>query len=192
MGMISPEWEEPSEWLEGPLTRTTLFLLDEGVHEATQRQNIVDQFNQLQPAMLLFLNKLKQIRIRFYGDDEHSVSSSVTLSISHPQEADRPILEKTQTNNGVSLYTRQKYHVTKGIAKGLPRNENREYTPQEEESRAFATGSVTLAFPLSEDDIPIIEPQDVFAFLPVRNVGFNVSSPYVIKSRLRYCSNPYM
>ncbi|KAK7756613.1 hypothetical protein SLS62_001450 [Diatrype stigma] len=182
MGMISPEWEEPPELLQGPLTRTTLFLHDEidEVHGGTQRQNIVDQLNQLQPAMLLFLRNLKQINIRFY-DDEDIMTSSVILSINHPQEGNRRILEKTEINNEGTLYTRQKYHVTKRTVRGLPRNENREYSPQEEESRAFANALVTLAFPLSEDDIPVIEPQDVFAFLPVRHVGFNVSSqcPYI-------------
>ena len=33
---------------------------------------------------------------------------------------------------------------------------------------------VVLAFPLDEASLPIIEQQHVFAFLPVRKVGFNV------------------
>lgn len=175
MGMISPEWEEPLEMLKAPLTRTTLFLHSEGdeVYEHTQQRNIASQLNELQPKMLLFLKNLKRISIHFYDEDDYEVSLAV-LSVSYPDESNRVIVHKSETRNGDTENTLHRYHVTKTTACGLPINENRD-CPQEEGSQTGASASVILAFPLSSDDVPIIEPQELFAFLPVRRVGFNVS-----------------
>ncbi|RYP57689.1 hypothetical protein DL769_009334 [Monosporascus sp. CRB-8-3] len=184
MGMISPEWEEPSEAIVGPLTRMTLFLHGDSEEvDGAARQSIASQLNELQPTMLLFLKNLKRISIRFYDDDECVVSSSL-LSIDYCGESTQPVLKKTETRNGATRTTQQKYHVIKTTARGLPKNENREYSADEEERRAYATAPVILAFPLSEDDVPVIEPQEVFAFLPVRRVGFNflIQSDFVTQA----------
>lgn len=181
MGMISPEWEEPQEMLDGPMTRITLFLNTEsdGVDRREQLQGIISQLNDLQPNMLLFLNKLKRINIQVH-DDNGDLQLSSILSKEFPHER-RPILEKVETRDGYTTRTRQKYHVTKTTANDLPRHDNRDYTPQEEEIRAYATATVILAFPLSEFDIPVIQPQEVFAFLPMRRVGFNVRPSHYIQ-----------
>ncbi|RYP09924.1 hypothetical protein DL764_000966 [Monosporascus ibericus] len=184
MGMISPEWETPSEAIIGPLTRMTLFLHGDNEEvDGTAQQSIASQLNQLQPTMLLFLNNLRQISIRFYNDDECAVSSSL-LSIDYSGGGTQPVLKKTETGNGATRSTQQKYHVIKTTARGLPKNENREYSADEEERRAYATAPVILAFPLSEDDVPMIEPQEIFAFLPVRRVGFNflIQSDFVTQA----------
>ncbi|RYP23520.1 hypothetical protein DL765_001034 [Monosporascus sp. GIB2] len=184
MGMISPEWEAPSEAIVDPLTRTTLFLHGDSEEvDGAARQSIASQLNELQPTMLLFLKNLKQISIRFYDDDECEVSSSL-LSIDYCGGWTQPVLKKTETQNGTTRCTQQKYHVIKTTARGLPKNENREYSADEEERRAYATAPVILAFPLSEDDAPMIEPQEVFAFLPVRRVGFNflIQSDFVTQA----------
>lgn len=178
MGMISPEWEEPLEIEKGPITRTTLFLHGEGggVDGSTQQQNIASQLNELKPTMLLFLKNLKRINIHFYDVGGYEISSSV-LSIVCPHGDNRPVLQKSETRSGDTTNTQQqKYHVTRTIARGLPRNDNRDYTAYEEECQTYANSPVILAFPLSRDDVPMIEPQEVFAFLPVRHAGFNVSS----------------
>ncbi|RYO82881.1 hypothetical protein DL762_006402 [Monosporascus cannonballus] len=184
MGMISPEWEAPSEAIVDPLTRTTLFLHGDSEEvDGAARQSIASQLNELQPTMLLFLKNLKQISIRFYDDDECEVSSSL-LSIDYCGGWTQPVLKKTETQNGATRCTQQKYHVIKTTARGLPKNENREYNADEEERRAYATAPVILAFPLSEDDVPMIEPQEVFAFLPVRRAGFNflIQSDFVTQA----------
>ncbi|RYP73467.1 hypothetical protein DL771_003639 [Monosporascus sp. 5C6A] len=184
MGMISPEWEAPSEDIIDPLTRTTLFLHGDSEEvDGAARQSIASQLNELQPTMLLFLKNLKQISIHFYDDDECAVSASL-LSIDYCGGGTQPVLKKTETRNGTTRSTQQKYHVIKTTARGLPKNENREYNADEEERRAYATAPVILAFPLSEDGVPMIEPQEVFAFLPVRRVGFNflIQSDFVTQA----------
>lgn len=69
---------------------------------------------------------------------------------------------------------RQQYHVTKTIVVGLARSENRTYSTAEEDTKAYETAEVVLAFPVSDQSEPVIDSQEVFAFLPVRRVGFNV------------------
>ncbi|RYO85206.1 hypothetical protein DL766_007003 [Monosporascus sp. MC13-8B] len=174
MGMVSPEWQEPTEELAGPLTRMTLYLhgKDDTGYEETQRRTIAAQLNELQPAMLLFLKKLKRIELHFYDDNGVETASSIISSYNVGRPS-RHMLVKSDNKNGNIERTQRVYHVVETLARNLPRNENREYSVKEEASRAYSTAPVILAFPLTNDDVPFLEPQDVFAFLPVRRVGFN-------------------
>ncbi|KAI5865504.1 hypothetical protein GGS23DRAFT_559520 [Durotheca rogersii] len=174
MGMISPEWYETTERLAQPLTRTTLYLHESNGtgNNDTQRQSILHQLHTLQPAMLLFLNKLKSIHVHIHDQDGEGTSSFILSK-------DAPIINKADLSkvyidgDGKTTHTNQAYRVVRGIARNLPRNENREYTTQEERSKAYGDAPVVLAFPLTNTGQPVIEPQEVFAFLPVRRVGFN-------------------
>ncbi|RYO86238.1 hypothetical protein DL764_009033 [Monosporascus ibericus] len=172
MGMISPEWQEPGEELAGPLTRMTLYLhgRDDPGYEEMQRRTIAAQLNELQHARLLFLKKLKRIEVHFH--DENGVETA--SSIISPHNAGRPsrhMLENLDHKNGNIERAQRMYHLVETLARNIPPNENREYSAQEEASGAYSTAPVVLAF--TNDDIPFIEPQEVFAFLPVRRVGFN-------------------
>ncbi|KAI0850576.1 hypothetical protein F5Y00DRAFT_232702 [Daldinia vernicosa] len=174
MGMISPEWREPTEAIPTPLTRITLFLHANDVPgtEDARRQNILTQLNELQPTMLLFLKKLNQIKVHIYDDAGTEISSSL-LEINHANQVGNRILDKVHTQDRNTTRTKQRYHIVEYIARNLPHNENRTYSPQEEASRAYSTAPVVLAFPLSHDDEPSIEQQEVFAFLPIRRAGFH-------------------
>ncbi|RYP52662.1 hypothetical protein DL768_002218 [Monosporascus sp. mg162] len=174
MGMISPEWQEPTEELAGPLTRMTLYLhgKDDASYEDTQRRTIAAQLNELQPAMLLFLKKLKRIEVHFHDENGVETASSI-ISAHNAGQPSRHVLEKLDNKNGNIERTQRMYQVVETLARNLPRNENREYSAQEEASRVYSTAPVVLAFPLTNDDAPFIEPREVFAFLPVRRVGFN-------------------
>ncbi|KAI1385608.1 uncharacterized protein F4822DRAFT_413682 [Hypoxylon trugodes] len=173
IGMITPVWQEPTEQLTAPLTRMTLFLHgdDADGEGTTQRQSILQQLNELQPAMLLFVKNLKRINVRIHNEDGSVISSF--LSARNTLQGSHRLLEKAHIENGQTTYTRQKYHVVESLARNLPGNENREYTAQEEATRAYSNAPVVLTFPLTDSDEPLIEPQEVFAFLPVRRVGFN-------------------
>ncbi|KAK6958355.1 hypothetical protein Daesc_001154 [Daldinia eschscholtzii] len=174
MGMISPEWCEPAEDMPIPLTRITLFLHPNGVPgtEDARRQNILNQLNELKPTMLLFLKKLKKIEVRTNDDDENEISRRL-LSISEDSQSTVRILNQVSTENGSTTNKREQYHIEQLIARNLSQNENRTYTPQEEALRVYGTAPVVLAFPLSDEYEPIIEQQEIFAFLPVRREGFS-------------------
>lgn len=175
MGMITPVWQEPEEDLTAPLTRITLFLHESGDAATTQeqRETIFKQFRELQDNILLFLQNLRKIEVTFY-DEGASRSSSTTYSMHRLLgKANQPRLQKVSITNEDREESRY-FHVTKHSAKTLARSENREYSEAEENTRAYATAEVVLAFPLTESSVPIIKSQEVFAFLPVRDMGFKV------------------
>lgn len=169
MGMISPIWEDVEEQLQRPMTQITLYL-----HEDTApRETAMQQFRDLQDTLLLFTKNLQRLEVSMYDDNEEQISSTV-FAISSQNE-NHKVLRKTVIRDGTTEELARNYHLTKYIAHGLPRSENRTYTDEEEGALAYSRADIILAFPVSQDFVPIIEPQDVFAFLPVRSMGFTVS-----------------
>ena len=68
---------------------------------------------------------------------------------------------------------RRIYHVSKHVARGLARSENRDLSEAEEASRFFTTSEIVLAFPV-KDSVPIVEPKEVHAFLSVKKKGVSM------------------
>lgn len=177
MGMISPEWEDSSGADGEPdagRTRITLYLHQDS-EAATRYEGILEQLNDLDNRMLLFLKKLRRVDVHIYNNDDEKVSSTV-LSIELYEATHRAVLKKCKTHEKSPQETTQTYcHVTKHKATGLARSANRTYTAAEEAAQSYGQAEVILAFPLSSDDVPIVEAQQVFAFLPIRRLGFKVS-----------------
>ncbi|KAI8635259.1 hypothetical protein F5Y19DRAFT_5509 [Xylariaceae sp. FL1651] len=175
MGMISPLWEETGVNDEVPLpfTRFTLHLHEDGDPEQLEktRQSIQAQFEDLQETLLLFMKNLQKIHVALY-DEMWQQKSSVTYSIQRPRDT-YAILKTTRAIKGVIEEDVKRYHTTKHDVTNLAKNENRIYSADEESTRAYSKSQVVLAFPLTESDVPIVESQDLFVFLPVRPVGFN-------------------
>jgi hypothetical protein len=179
MGMIKPVWQEPKEELPHPLTRITLFLHEyqDASELERNRQTIRQQFHDLQAALLLFLRKIRRIEALFYDEQDRQTHGTV-FSMKDTREVNRVVLERTSTTGPIlngTVQETQVYHVTRHIARNLERNEYRNLSRSEEASMAYANSEIILAFPLTDQSIPIIDPQEVFAFLPVRRMGFNVS-----------------
>lgn len=168
MGMISPVWEDDFEELSSLLTRLTLYLDNtEGTDtQKTAHQIIQEQFDVLPETILLFMKNLRMIRVSFYSAENELETSSVMYSIERPQP-DHAILRRTTVANNTRREHVKHYHVATHQAKNIPRHENRTYS-----NWVPSTSQVVLAFPLSETSVPIIEPQDVFVYLPVRPMGF--------------------
>ncbi|KAF4817719.1 hypothetical protein CGCTS75_v012182 [Colletotrichum tropicale] len=173
MGMITPVWEETDEVLQSPFTKITLHLLNtetsNGVVET--REMIRAQFDELQETVLLFLKNIRKISVFFYGDDGRR-----TTAFSHLRTQNQPgqvKLSSAYASNGRRREQTKYFHVTRVKATNLAKNDNRTYTEAEDAAKAYSASEVVVAFPLSETLVPIVEPQDVFAFLPVRPAGFN-------------------
>ncbi|OIW34078.1 hypothetical protein CONLIGDRAFT_667268 [Coniochaeta ligniaria NRRL 30616] len=176
MGMISPEWQETSEELARPLTRMTFYLADYGdpTARAEQRKNIHEELNGLKPEMLLFLKKLRRIEVHLHDDAGNKISSSVLSKAGASGAMHRAVLQIVKTQAGqIPRQDKQYYHVTTAKVSGLEPNENRDYSVEEHERRAYSVADVILAFPLTEQSVPVIQSQQLFAFLPIRRVGFN-------------------
>lgn len=186
MGMITPIWFEPEAELVRPLTRIALYFHDNGPTENLQRRrdDIIKQLGDLQGTVLLFLKNLRAIDIKVFNRARQ------------PSWSRRTVIEKDAVGNLVQLHTVERregmasragpgpstfkntshrFHVTRHLALNLPRNENRTYTAVEEETKAYSTAEVALAFPLNDNNEPVIEAQELFAFMPVRKIGFNVN-----------------
>ncbi len=173
MGMISPIWEDTDDELPLPLTRITLHLHESGDSSllAKTRDTIREQFEELQEAILLFMKNLKRVDLKVY-DAMEVQESSTSYTIERPR-AHYAILKRVRVTNGTTQEQISHFHVTTHQATNLAKNENRTYSDTEEASRAYSKSQVVLAFPLSESSVPIIKPQDLFVFLPVKPVGFN-------------------
>ncbi|THC92944.1 hypothetical protein EYZ11_007587 [Aspergillus tanneri] len=177
MGMISPVWEDTNETLTPPLTRITLFLHETDADEvlSKQRETTLQQFRELQATFLLFMKNLRKIEIVMYDDDNEEVTSTL-FSMEHLDQ-NRVKLKRTTVEGGTVQEDTRHYHVTQDTVYNLAKSENRTYTETELFSHAYSKANIVLAFPLTQDSVPIIEAQDVFAFLPIRNMGFPVAFP---------------
>lgn len=179
MGMITPIWQEVKDpSLPAELTSITLYLHEQSdpLQRERERQIINQQFLELQDTLLLFLRKLRQIEVLFYDDTGTQIKSTI-FAISRMKHSDTAVIEKSSTD--VAQVQKRTYHILRHTARGLARSENRDLSDAEEASKSFATSEIILAFPVTQEsetkeEVPVIEPQEVFAFLPVRKMGFNV------------------
>lgn len=184
MGMISPEWEDSAdETPDEGWTRITLYLHRDS-EAATRYQDILRELKELDNTMLLFLKKLRRIDVTIYDEDDDEVSSTA-LFININETTHRAILTKRKSEAGGDTETTNTYcHVTKHQATGLAKSVNRTYTATEEATKSYGKAEVILAFPLTSNDIPIVEAQQVFAFLPIRRLGFKVGGSFASFFRL--------
>ncbi|KAH6617397.1 hypothetical protein F5144DRAFT_520469 [Chaetomium tenue] len=174
LGMITPIWEY-AFYLGGRHTRITLDLIQGGTPEEQvgRNQTIRQQFEQLHDAILLFMKKIKKIKVAFY-DNQPGGPGEPASTITHSIDRQSPITVCTKhtSQKGHEQTQHRYYYVKKGIATGLSKAEGRIYSQSEEASGAYSRGEVVLAFPLTADSVPILENQWVFSFLPVRQMGF--------------------
>lgn len=198
LGMISPAWQDVTMDLpQRNLTRMTLLLHDTGDAATllTQRQSIRQQFNDLKDSILLFMTKLEEIRITLH--DESGAIQTRTVFSSYRVQVNRMTVSKSVSSGDEPSQSSRDYHITKASVGGLSKNENRTYSELEEKNKSYSNADIVLGFPLSQEGTPVIEPQDVFAFLPMRHVGFSVRLFFLLfflssHSRLRYVADKHL
>jgi hypothetical protein len=153
LGMVTPINETHLNFPHGVKTRMILHLLDD-----CNRAKLYKEFTGLPDTLLLFLKKMKILRVKVSIPGHPEVDNSYTLSSS--QNGVR--IHKLQAN---SYSTVQNYWITRQQVKHMPNDRARKNINEAE---------IVLAFPLDADDTPILEDQHVFAFLPLRRVGYKV------------------
>jgi hypothetical protein len=174
LGMLTPLWREDDKVLPGSLTRMTLYFHRKGDSKRLEhlRDTINKQFEDLQQTSLLFLRKLKQIKISFHTLGGSTTSSKIFSCRTHD---DRRIVIKTETGSAdSSVQDSHYYHLIRHMAIGLPASNNRDSSGTNEMEKSPSTVEVVLAFPLKVDSSPLIGREDIFAFLPIRNSNFKV------------------
>ncbi|KAL4938811.1 hypothetical protein BDV06DRAFT_46771 [Aspergillus oleicola] len=133
----------------------------------------LQQFREMKATFLLFMKNIRRIEVKVYHSSE-KVSSSSTYSMQDYLAHNMVRLKERVTENGELQENIQYYHIRKLNVSDMPKSENRQYGEGELSSRAYAKTQIVLALPLTEDSIPIIQEQDLYAFLPVRNLGLSV------------------
>ncbi|KAE9964487.1 hypothetical protein EG328_010419 [Venturia inaequalis] len=159
LGMITPMNVEPYKLPAGVRTRIILYLAP-----YCKRSELVQEFQSLPEALLLFLKKLEYLSVKI----SLPTSPSVDISCSRTRSGSRVDIHKT-TLEGSST---SKYWVTKRTVMDMPEDQARKEVKEDKESVYIKQADVVLAFPLDDQDIPVIEQQHVFAFLPLRRAGY--------------------
>ncbi|KAF2791877.1 hypothetical protein K505DRAFT_326545 [Melanomma pulvis-pyrius CBS 109.77] len=174
MGMVTPIWVEPQTQFSGPLTRTTLYFHDNGEpgNLQSRRDDIIKQLWDLQGTVLLFLQKLRTIKITVFDEGGQCTWSRQTTMVKGALDSTVE-LHTIESKGSASRKIRHRFYVTSHLAQNLAKNQNRTYTEAEEKTQAYSTAKVVVAFPFDDNNQPVIEPQEIFAFMPVRKVGFN-------------------
>ena len=174
MGMISPVWEDATEVLTSPLTRMTLYLHREAREDGILKESIRRQFSDIQETFLLFMKNLEQVSVRFHdGSGRETSCTSYGFRYQGEPVSNRAELTKTTVVHNKTTKASKLFHLCTYQATNLAKNENRTYSDQEHSSRAWSTSQIVLAFPLTDNEIPIVEPQKLFVFMPVAFVGMN-------------------
>ncbi|KAL1632852.1 hypothetical protein SLS56_003342 [Neofusicoccum ribis] len=142
LGMVTPIWDAfPVNTRPG----YTEFYLQ--LSEDTDVEGIKKELLSLQPSLLLFLRRLRNINIDAPGHPRISLSCAQTSA------------GRVLSCNGKST----EYIVHQHPLSNMPREERRP---------GIASTRILLAFPMNKDHEPIVTDQDVFAFLPIRSYGF--------------------
>ncbi len=159
LGIITPiVGDDPISPTEHPLTRMSLTLNDQ-----TPYADIVADFTAIPETLLLFLTKLKELRFKIHLPDEGGTTLNIFRKSAN-EDGTTSILKEVNLNPSEEL----RYHVVRKLAQGLPNDPAR---PEINEC------DVLLAFPIDEHGSQRSHTgYDVYAFLPVCTVGFNVSS----------------
>ncbi|KAG4253684.1 hypothetical protein FPRO04_08918 [Fusarium proliferatum] len=182
LGMVRPIWVTPTDTIPSPLTRTTLYLHDQGNEDEIKHLKMVIsmQFDDLQETCLLFLRKIGRISVAFY-DGQGNLRRSKQFTKKRIDDY-RVSLETTVFSGDKATTTSQIYHITKQLAKGLAQSESRDAATTEEARRSLTSAEVVLAFPLKSDYQPCISTrrQELFAFLPLRtsDYKFHIQSDF--------------
>jgi hypothetical protein len=119
----------------------------------------------VRPTLLLFLRKLRALSITIPGAGQHG---AIEIEVQRTDGPDDNMVTLDRIED--EEYKIEKYMLVKHLAQ----------TSTQEPAREGVTESeIVLAFPITETQEPVIEKQDVHAFLPLRCYGFNVRTSYI-------------
>jgi hypothetical protein len=161
LGMITPVYENHLEVPEGVQTRIILYLLD-----TCDRDALSKELSSLPDTLLLFLKKLKKLTVQINVLDKPFMKQVYRL-----EDTGNPILisKCVITSNSPDVTSKRLYWITR----------RREHNmPQDDARKGIDYAEVVLAFPLDENSIPVLEEQHVYAYLPLRKVGYKVSESH--------------
>ncbi|KAH8981074.1 hypothetical protein EDB92DRAFT_1805391 [Lactarius akahatsu] len=153
LGMITPVWG--SDYPPRP-GWTTFHLRLAPTENGTY---LSAQLNGLRPTLLLFLRQLRVLNVTVPGATRRGASA---LQMRRKDGPGDDLVSLERIDNGESKV--EKYVLVRHLAQTPAQEPGREGVEQSE---------IMLAFPVTETGEPVIERQEVHAFLPLRYYGFN-------------------
>lgn len=161
LGMVTPIQEEYYQLPPNVQTRFTFTLIAQS--DFSKR---VDDLNDIPDSLLLFLIKLRKLRLEIHHPSGNV--SEVVYSYRRDNNRNLDVIVREELSNGkLESQQESEFRVTKRVITNLPPDQKR---------RGIDEATVILAFPVDQKGYPIVENQHVFAYLPLRNMGFQVST----------------
>ena len=154
LGLITPWDAEYEDLPDHTGTRLTLRLKDP--QDQNKRQ---EELCQLPETLLLFLHKLRSISIHIDGIYE-------PIQLTHHYKFDEKLSVGTLTTTENGSSKEKRFYIIKHRISDLPVHRSR---------KDIFTAEIVLAFPVDKSGKPLIHPQYIFAYLPVRKCGLSVS-----------------
>jgi hypothetical protein len=152
LGMIAPILERfPTTTRSG----WTSFYMQ--LSQEYDTRELIAELRALDSRLLIFLRRLRNIRVTIMEDDGKVWETN--LSRSESTLDGQEIIQLR--HNDISLsYIVMRYKVGR--------------LPPEPRREVVSESNILLAFPLNENQEPKLDPQHVYAFLPIREYGFEV------------------
>jgi hypothetical protein len=155
LGTIAPIWEK---FPEERIPEFTSFYLQ--LSKGYDEQRFIQEIRSIDPAVFLFLRRLR----------------AINLTIEQGEKIWKTNLSRLDSDTNGEMMTlmqgstRLRYIVRRHSVDGLP---------PEPKRPGYSRSEIVLAFPIESDrEEPKSSPQKVYAFLPIRDYGFVVSSPF--------------
>ncbi|KXX78121.1 Heterokaryon incompatibility protein 6, OR allele [Madurella mycetomatis] len=161
LGMIAPIWDEFPRDLGVKLDHTNILLR---LADSYNENELIREIESLDPRLLLFLRKLKEVRVSISIRDGTDSETAIKRS---DQDDGSGLRYVTLSKGG----TYQRYLVASYIAQDLAQDSKRP---------GYTESELVLGFPVGFDNSPILTSQNVHAFLPIRDYGFK----YLIQADL--------
>lgn len=155
--MIVPTWVQPQRGARG--LQGTLLTLE--LRPSFDLQNLESDLKTLDPAFLLFLRNLRELKFVSNLGQSATLLQEATCERSYDVEGE---MAQIRLRVARSRRTSTKYVLFRHTVDNMPNEEKREHISESE---------ILLAFPLAGGK-PKIESQYTFAFLPIAKFGFKV------------------
>ena len=165
LGIVTPlDGEYETDLKIDVRTRITLTLL-----EPDKFISLVGEFLAIPDSLLLFLTRLTTLEVTVH----HKGSDPYNVKYRHEKidGGEKARIIKTATGK---MQETKDFYIQKNLVSNLPPDRAREYTNEEGVVVAINKAQIVLAFPVDQNNNPIMENQYTYAYLPIRQVGFNV------------------
>jgi hypothetical protein len=161
LGMVTPL---PAEYFELPHGVRTRMILS--LRANCDLEALFQEFQALPDTLLIFLKTLMKLSLRIERPGEDPLEMVYTISTKDHRTT------ITKAIGGVEHHFY--FWVAEKVVENMPKDEGRVIKRDGKPDEWITKAKVVLALPLDSSDVPIIEPQHVFAFLPLKKVGFKV------------------